>query len=63
MRISKKAYYGLRAITALATEGELSVHDMALAENMPEEYLHKILQILKGCLAVLFINGNYVFDI
>ena len=47
MRISKKAYYGLRAITALATEGELSVHDMALAENMPEEYLHKILQILK----------------
>ena len=45
MRISKKAYYGLRAITALATEGELSVHDMALAENMPEEYLHKILHI------------------
>ena len=47
MRISKKAYYGLRAITALATEGELSVHDMALAENMPEVYLHKILQMLK----------------
>lgn len=47
MRVSKKAYYGLRAITALATEGELSVHDMARAENMPEEYLHKILQILK----------------
>lgn len=47
MRISKKAYYGLRAITALAKQGELSVHDLAAAENMPEEYLHKILQVLK----------------
>jgi Rrf2 family protein len=47
MRVSKKTYYGLRAITALAEHGELSVHDLAALENMPEDYLHKILQILK----------------
>ena len=48
MKISKKAYYGLRCVTALAeTCGELSVHEIAEAEGMPEEYLHKILQSLR----------------
>lgn len=47
MRISKKTYYGLRAVTALAIHGELSVRELALGEGMPEDYLHKILQTLK----------------
>lgn len=49
MRISKKTYYGLRAVASLAEHGELSVHELSKTENMPEEYLHKILQLLKHC--------------
>lgn len=47
MKISKKAYYGLRAVVAIAEAGEMSAHDIALAEELPEDYLEKILQILK----------------
>ena len=48
MKISKKAYYGLRSVTLLAEKcGELSVHEIAKTEGMPEEYLHKILQVLR----------------
>ncbi len=48
MRISKKAYYGLRAVLALAQAQEpLSIHTIAESEHLPEDYLEKILQILR----------------
>lgn len=48
MKVSKKAYYGLRAIVALAhTDKALSTHVIAKAENLPEDYLEKILQSLR----------------
>ena len=48
MKISKKAYYGLRAVLALAqTEQPLSIHALAEAENLPGDYLEKILQDLR----------------
>ncbi len=48
MRISKKTYYGLRAIALLAEYGgELSVREISKSEEMPEDFLHKILQNLK----------------
>ncbi len=48
MKISKKAYYGLRAVLALAqTSQPLSIHALAEAEHLPEEYLEKILQHLR----------------
>ncbi len=48
MKISKKSYYGLRAVLALAqTEKPLSIHTLAKNEQLPEEYLEKILQILR----------------
>lgn len=47
MRISKKTYYGLRAVASLAEHGELSAHELSKIESMPEEYLQKILQLLK----------------
>ncbi|MEI9966710.1 MAG: Rrf2 family transcriptional regulator [Candidatus Moraniibacteriota bacterium] len=48
MKVSKKAYYGLRAMLALANEQEpLSGHDLAKRESMPEEYVEKILQELR----------------
>lgn len=48
MKVSKKAYYGLRAIVALArTPTPLSIRTLATAEQLPEEYLEKILQQLR----------------
>jgi Rrf2 family protein len=46
MRVSKKSYYGLRAVVAIAENGEMSAHDIAVAEDLPEDYLEKILQTL-----------------
>lgn len=48
MKISKKAYYGLRAVLALAqAKKPLSIHALAEAERLPEDYLEKILQNLR----------------
>ncbi len=47
MKVSKKAYYGLRALVGIAHFGEISAHALALEENLPEDYLQKILQQLK----------------
>lgn len=48
MKVSKKAYYGLRATLALAqAEKPLSIHALAEAEHLPEDYLEKILQSLR----------------
>ncbi|MBP7822681.1 MAG: Rrf2 family transcriptional regulator [Candidatus Moranbacteria bacterium] len=47
MKISKKAYYGLRAIVGIAHFGEISAHALAIEESLPEDYLQKILQQLK----------------
>ncbi len=48
MKVSKKAYYGLRAVLALAQEDEaLSIHTLAEREGLPEDYLEKILQDLR----------------
>ncbi len=49
MKVSKKAYYGFRALAALAqTKSGRSSRDLAEAENLPENYLHKVLQCLKS---------------
>jgi len=48
MKISKKAYYGLRAALALAqTDKPLSIHALAGTEHLPEDYLEKIVQQLR----------------
>ncbi|MFZ2299713.1 MAG: Rrf2 family transcriptional regulator [Candidatus Moraniibacteriota bacterium] len=48
MKVSKKAYYGLRAVVALAHAGKsLSIHVLAESEQLPEDYLEKILQTLR----------------
>jgi Rrf2 family protein len=48
MKISKKAYYGLRAVLALAqAKKALSIHALAEQEHLPEDYLEKILQSLR----------------
>jgi Rrf2 family transcriptional regulator, cysteine metabolism repressor len=48
MKISKKAYYGLRAVVALAQVNKaISIHTLAKAEKLPEDYLEKILQHLR----------------
>lgn len=48
MKISKKAYYGLRATLALVqTEKSLSIHTLAEMEHLPKNYLEKILQTLR----------------
>ncbi|MEI8104149.1 MAG: Rrf2 family transcriptional regulator [Candidatus Moraniibacteriota bacterium] len=48
MKISKKAYYGLRAMTRLAGETEpLSIHTLSEEEGLPEEFLEKIFQDLR----------------
>ncbi len=48
MKVSKKSYYGLRAILALAqTDKPLSIHALAETEHLPEDYLEKILQSLR----------------
>jgi Rrf2 family protein len=48
MKVSKKSYYGLRAILALAqAQKPLSIHALAEAEHLPEDYLEKIVQQLR----------------
>lgn len=48
MKISKKAYYGLRAMVYLAQNSKVSsIHTMATEESLPEEYLEKIVQKLR----------------
>lgn len=48
MKVSKKSYYGLRAVLTLAQAKEpLSIHTIAETEHLPEDYLEKILQILR----------------
>jgi Rrf2 family transcriptional regulator, cysteine metabolism repressor len=48
MKVSKKAYYGLRAALALAhAHKPLSIHALAEGEHLPEGYLEKILQTLR----------------
>ena len=48
MKISKKTYYGLRAILALSQANKsLSVHNLAETEQLPEDYLEKIFQKLR----------------
>lgn len=63
MKLSKKAYYGLRATLALvAAEKPLSIHILAKNEGIPEGYLEKILQALrkKGLLtSARGVTGGY----
>ena len=63
MKISRKAYYGLRAMTRLAKEREtISIHALAEEENLPEEFLEKILQKLRSAglvEATKGVNGGY----
>lgn len=48
MKVSKKAYYGLRATLTLAqADRPLSIHAVAETEHLPEEYLEKIVQQLR----------------
>lgn len=48
MKVSKKAYYGLRAVLTLAqSDKPLSIHAIAETEHLPEDYLEKILQTLR----------------
>lgn len=48
MKISKKSYYGLRAVLHLAqSDKPLSIHALAEAEHLPQDYLEKILQSLR----------------
>ena len=48
MKVSKKAYYGLRAVVTLAQQSSVtSIHTLAQAENLPAGYLEKILQTLR----------------
>ncbi|MBP9751373.1 MAG: Rrf2 family transcriptional regulator [Candidatus Moranbacteria bacterium] len=48
MKVSKKAYYGLRAAVSLAASGQaVSAHELAEAEYIPEDFLEKILQKLR----------------
>ena len=48
MKVSKKAYYGLRAAISLAeAKHPVSAHDLARTEHIPEDFLEKILQGLR----------------
>ncbi|NTW13530.1 MAG: Rrf2 family transcriptional regulator [Candidatus Moranbacteria bacterium] len=48
MKISKKAYYGLRATVSLAEAGgPVSARELAERERIPEDFLEKILQKLR----------------
>lgn len=48
MKLSKKAYYGLRAALALSkAQKPLSIHTLAQSEAIPEDYLEKIFQALR----------------
>ncbi|MDP3956984.1 MAG: Rrf2 family transcriptional regulator [bacterium] len=58
MKISKKAYYGLRAVLALAQGSKpLSIHAIAEREHLPEDYLEKILQSLRRAGLVIAHKG------
>lgn len=58
MKVSKKAYYGLRAVLALAQVGKpLSIHALAKLEHLPENYLEKILQSLRRADLVIAQKG------
>ena len=63
MKVSKKAYYGLRAVLALAqSKKPLSIHTLATLENLPEDYLEKILQGLRKAGLVVAhkgVSGGY----
>lgn len=63
MKLSKKAYYGLRAALALQqASNPLSIHLLAKSESLPEEYLEKILQDLRKkdiVIAKRGITGGY----
>lgn len=65
MKISKKAYYGLRAMVSLAdADGPVSAHDLALQERIPEDFLEKILQKLRKAGLVESkkgVEGGYAF--
>lgn len=49
MRISKKAEYALRALTAMARQAgrSWSIHELAAAENIPVKFLEQILLALR----------------
>lgn len=48
MKVSRKAYYGLRAVLSLVqAEKPLSIRAIAETERLPEDYLEKILQALR----------------
>lgn len=48
MKVSKKAYYGLRAAISLAeADGPVSARELAEREHIPEDFLEKILQKLR----------------
>jgi Rrf2 family protein len=59
MKISKKAYYGLRAMVYLArTQNICSIHTLAKEENLPEEYLEKIAQKLRRAGLIESVKGQ-----
>ncbi|MEI8096797.1 MAG: Rrf2 family transcriptional regulator [Candidatus Moraniibacteriota bacterium] len=66
MKISKKSYYGLRAVLALAqAEKALSIHVLAEIEHLPETYLEKILQSLRKANLVTAqkgVSGGYALS-
>lgn len=66
MKVSKKAYYGLRAVLVLAqTEKPLSIHVLAGIEHLPETYLEKILQTLRKANLVVAqkgVTGGYALS-
>ncbi len=48
MKISRKAYYGLRAVLIIAqAKKPLSIHTLSEMESLPQTYLEKILQTLR----------------
>ncbi len=58
MKVSKKAYYGLRAAIALVQAGRpLSIRALAESEHLPEDYLEKILQALRKAGLVVATKG------
>lgn len=58
MKLSKKAYYGLRAALALSkAQRPLSIHVLAQTEAIPEDYLEKILQALRKAGVVTATRG------
>ena len=64
MKISKKSYYGLRAVLAISQANKsISIHSLAELEHLPEDYLEKILQILRRAGIVEShkgVSGGYV---